>query len=285
MKVALCMAGTTTGKQAFWRCWENLGLAPATDLVLQVNSPIGRSRDNVGNFPEDWAGQDLSPVVEAVSRRTESLLARWTPKPYSFGFVDYEPRRYAADGKTITERWMLNILRNGLADHDTRFLEALLDGMKEAAPQLPLSLYTVPRLPKADLTDEDRQRAMTARPIVHEMGWTWMNAYATGDSDRDWLDLQNINDHIRRLHSAYEMHQKFARPVIPFLWPSYRMTAEESRQYNAPTIGILHRLNAETQGQMTHIGIWVDCTYDTVAMKEAENAAAFTDTLRAAVGA
>ncbi len=275
MKLVIAMPGKEELQRRFWD-EAIIGQGLDADVSLQANSPIGRDRGNYMNFPEDWVGRNLDEVAVAMHARVRHLIdTRWTPKTYSNIYVDYEPRRYGPDRETIIERWTLNVLRNGFESHDVAFLNKLIDGAHEASDGLPVSLYSLPRLTKGPIEPRDYRNMSSARGFTDKLDWLWLNGYATGNDDRDFLDRENISEHYQRIRTGTMALRKTGKDVVPFVWPSYKMTPAESKQYNTPTIYML-----AAQGHQK-LGIWVDLNHEGPTNTQIENMIAIAPHLRA----
>lgn len=266
IRLSVCLPGANEHREYIWKnAIVPMGLEDHVDFYEQINTPFGRNRDNIDNFPEDWIGRDLEPIREAIAERSDMVYrTRWRIREPRGGFLNYEPRRYVemkSGHHRITERWMLNILRNGMMPHDVEFCQQMMEGAREGLPSgFPLSMYFIPRVRKRELNDDDRRNLKLAEPVFADFDHLQMNFYPVGQMIYD--DLQPQEAKMRqalRVSSYVDELRPYQIPLMGLFWLSFRLRRGDSFYYNSRTI------NMAVRSGITDICLWIQATSRGVA--------------------
>lgn len=282
MDLHICTGGGNNAiDELFWDGVDGMGIEAGQ--CVQVNTPFGRDRSNLRNYPEHFLDDEIREVFYEMGEHTYHRLGRaylHPGAPLTLGFWDYEPRLYGTDG-SIVGRWMLDKLRNGYNKKDAVFLRALTDGMRQGFAkagflEAGLSGYATPRITKGPALPRDYEHAKQSNAFANGFDWGWVNAYHRGDLDHDHLDHDNIVAHFARLtdakrlvteaimpHKDEDARKKRVMGAITVLGRG--LNRADLLQYNAVTIEVMYQLG------YTDLVIWVDCQHESVARRQLDS--------------
>jgi len=268
MKIVLAMPGSKRRmnlQESFWqRGIVDTGLEPHTTLCFQANGAWAKS------YPEDLLAYMDADAIAAEQYRFTSVRLDdgFQPKPYTHAFLDYEPKKRHDDPPSS---WQGNKYRDGYNAHDLEALAAMRRGIQKATDGLPLGSYRNPVLPKYTLTDADGFRAESIRPFAESLDWQWLHCYP-----QYILGPGNIARYGAQVATHFNALSEYGKRVIPWLWPSYQITASHAENYGRWVVQTI----AQLPGVDT-VGVWVDCNQPNATEKQIENMTEIAPYLRA----
>lgn len=270
MRLLLCMPGQPKYQDPFWRsAIVDEGLETSTDLCFQANAKWNR------DYPEDLLAE-MTPgqiATEQYEHTRVRLDDDFMPKAYTHCQLDYEPHKNELRGPESS--WLWSKLVDGTTTDDIEVLSQMRRAVQEATDGLPLGMYRYTTLPKREFVQETDTRLITsAQPFASTLDWIWMHCYPQGE-----LDRENISDWQHQLATHFGALSKYGRRVVPFLWPSYRLSTEGTLNYAAPTLETLRRIPG-----VDTIGIWVDLNVQGPATQQTRNVKALGSHLRRVIG-
>lgn len=238
------------------------GLEPFVELCFQAN---GKWNDK---YPADLLGE-MEPDHIALEQYKHTLVRfddGYIPKPYTHCFLDYEPKK--------ERTWLGDKLNDGFNDADLDALAQMRRGVQEATDGLPLGAYRLPVLPKRPLTDDDKFYATSPREFAESLDWQWLHCYPQGE-----INIGNVQQIGKQVGTHYKALSKYGKRVVPWLWPSYRLSVAEADNYGKWMVGVLKQIPG-----IDTVGVWVDLNKANASQIQTRNMIAIAPHLRAWMG-
>lgn len=273
-KLYICMAGHSEYRQIIWDAVVNAGLEGFSRIMEQLNSPVGRDRYNLCNWPGEWkTAEQLGEARRLMRERTESVMRKWRPREVEAAFINYEPRRYVPGTNTINQRWMLDVLQDGLADNELPFLIWMLQGARDVL-NIPLAYYNLPRLTKGELTHEDYEHVVDDAKFYRDhFDYVQVNRYPHNSEERDSMQGRFLRDEALRADTHFRAVSKYNLPIFAMHWLSFRQGVHECEVFNR------HAIEMSRQ-RCPNIVLWIQATDRGVAEAGAQRLLALGEYLK-----
>lgn len=249
MSIILAMPGKAENQERFWdRCILGTGLEPVTELAFQANDKWSDV------YPADLLARfdDHSHIaLEQYKHTLPRFRSHFQPKPFAYAFLNYEPEKTFLDG--TDSAWVWSKMDGGFNDTDIEAIAQMRRGVQEATDGLPFSVYRTPPIPYN--APAEPFVIKSAREIAEHCEWVWQDAYLRGDP----LTPETVGAWHNKLVRDFGALSKLGRRVIPWVWPSQRMSVQTAMGYGAATCKSLATIPG-----CQHIGVWVDCNHASV---------------------